>query len=143
MLRMLTRASALLLALGPVSSPVSSPVPPRPAVEKVSLYCARGAGEYPDAELTLSASGPYLMNVVYVAYRPSRARAHWTVRDCLHTAARLDASRPVVVSLWHRERPRGSPRELILQCLTPALQSMPIGEASPPIMPACPSFSPH
>jgi len=138
MLRALARASALVLALGPVSSPVSSLVPPRAVAERVSLYCARGAGEYPDAELTLSASGPYLLNVVYVGHRPSRGRADWTVRDCVFTAARLDGSRPILVSLWHRERPRGSPRELILQCLTPTLQSLPIAEASPPIMPACP-----
>ena len=115
MLRMLARASALLLALGPVSSPVSSLVPPRPAEEKVSLYCARGAGEYPDAELTLRTGGPHVLNVVYVAYRPSRGRATWTVRDCLRTARGLDASQPIVVSLWHRERPHGSPRQLILQ----------------------------
>ena len=87
MLRMLARASALLLALGPMSPLVSSPVPPRPAEERVSLYCARGAGEYPDAELTLSASGPYVMNMVYVGFRPSRGRAEWTVRDCLRTRA--------------------------------------------------------
>jgi hypothetical protein len=141
MVRMLARASALLLALGPVSAPVSSPVPPRPAEERVSLHCARGTADYPDTELTLSASGPYLMQVVYVDYRPSRGRADWALRDCLRTASKLDASRPIVASLWVRERRRGSPRELILQCLTPALQSMPIAEASPPIMPACPGFS--
>src|SRR5881394_3290802 len=138
MVRMFARASALLLALGPVSSPVSSPVPPRHAEERVSLYCARGSGEYPDAELTLSASGPYLLHVVYVGFRPSRGRADWTLRDCLRTAGRLDGSRQVLASLWVRERERGAPRELILQCLTRALQSMPIAEASPPIMPACP-----
>jgi hypothetical protein len=141
MLRMLARASALLLALGPISLPVSSLAPSRPAEEKVSLYCARGSAEYPDAELTLSASGPYVLNVVYVAFRPSRGRAEWTVRDCLRTAGRLDGSRPILVSLWHRERPRGSARELILQCLTPALQSLPIAEGSPSIMPACPAPS--
>jgi hypothetical protein len=137
MVRWLPRIVALLLALGPVSSPVSSPVPPGPAEERVSLYCARGAGEYPDAELTLSASGPYVMNMVYVGYRPSRGRADWTVRDCLRTAGRLDRSRPIVASLWIRDR-RGAPHELILQCMTSTLQSLPIGEASPPIMQACP-----
>lgn len=81
----------------------------------MSLYCARGTGEYPDAELTLSASGPYVMNVVYVGYRPSRGRAEWTVRDCLRTANMLDGSRPIVASLWYSDRPRGAPRELILQ----------------------------
>jgi hypothetical protein len=140
---MLARASAMLIALGPMSSLVSSPVPPRPAEERVSLYCARGAGEYPDAELTLSASGPYLMNMVYVGYRPSRGRAEWTVRDCLRTASRLDGSRPIVASLWVRERRRAAPGELILQCMTSTLQSLPIGEGSPPIMPACPSSSSH
>jgi len=138
---MLARASALLLALGPTSSLVSSPVPPRPAEERVSLYCARGAGEYPDAELTLSASGPHVMNMVYVAYRPSRGRADWTVRDCLRTAGKLDRSRQIVASLWVRER-RGAPHELILQCMTPTLQSLPIGKASPPIMQACPESLP-
>jgi len=138
---MLARASALLLALGPMSSLVSSPVPPRPAEERVSLYCARGAGEYPDAELTLSASGPYVMNMVYVGFRPSRGRAEWTLRDCLRTASRLDGSRPIMASLWVRERQRGAPGELILQCMTPTLQSLPIGEAAAPTMPPCPSFS--
>jgi hypothetical protein len=141
MVRRLARIGALLLAFGPVSSPVSSPVPPRPAEEKVSLYCARGAGEYPDADLTLSANGPYVMNMVYVGYRPSRGRADWTVRDCLRTANRLDGSRPIVASLWVRDR-RGAPHELILQCMTPTLQSLPIGKASPSIMPACPDSLP-
>src|SRR5262245_55281182 len=140
MLRLLARASALLLALGPVSSPVSSPVPPRVAEERVSLHCARGAGEYPDAELRLSASGPYVMNMVYVDYRPSRGRAEWTVRECLRTVHKLDASRPIVASLWVRERRGGTPPDLILQCLTRSLQSLPIEKGLPPIMPACPSF---
>ena len=118
MLRNLARASVLLLALGPVSAPVSSPIPQRPAEERVSLYCARGSADYPDAELILSERGPYVMHMDYVGYRPSRGRAEWTVRDCLRTASRLDASRPVVASLWYRERPRGA-RELILQCSTP------------------------
>lgn len=107
----------------------------------MSLHCARGTADYPDAELTLSASGPYVMNVVYVGYRPSRVRADWALRDCLRTASKLDASRPVLASLWVRDTRRGSPHELILQCLTPALQSMPIDKALPPNMAACPSFS--
>jgi hypothetical protein len=137
----MARVLALLLLLVPVSSPVSSPVPPGPAEERVSLYCARGAGDYPDAELRLSASGPYVMDMVYVGFRPSRGRADWTVRDCLRTARKLERSRPIVATLWVRERPRNAQRELILQCLTPALQSMPIGEGTPPKMPACPEFS--
>ena len=143
MVRLLARMSALLLALGTVSSPVSSPVPLRAAEERISLHCARGTADYPDAELTRSASGPYVMHVVYVGYRPSRQRAAWALQDCLRTAGRLDASRPIVASLWVRGTRRGSPHELILQCLTPSLQSMPIGEASRPIMPACASSSSH
>ena len=81
----------------------------------MALYCARGSGDYPDAVLTLSASGPYVMDMVYVGYRPSRWRSDWTVRDCLRTAHSLDGSRPIVASLWYRERVRGAPRELILQ----------------------------
>ncbi len=103
----------------------------------VALYCARGAADYPDAELTLTASGPYAIDVVYVGYRPSRSRARWTLRDCASTAMKLDSSRRIVASLWYRERGRGSPRELILQCLTEPLQSMPIAGPARPIMPAC------
>lgn len=141
MVRLLARTGALLLALVPVSSPVSSPVPPRVAEPTVALHCARGSADYPDAELTLSAGGPHRLTIVYVAYRPTRGRVDWTLRDCLRTAGKLDASRPIVASLWVRERRRGSPHELILQCLTRALQSMPIAAASPPIMPACPDFA--
>src|SRR3954470_24021289 len=124
MFRVFARASALALALAPISSPVSSLAPgalsaasPEP---RVSLYCARGAADYPDAEITLSAQGAYALHVVYVDFRPSAGRARWTLRDCLYTAQRLDGSRPIVASLWVRGRKRGSPRELILQCLTPA-----------------------
>src|SRR4051812_30701542 len=139
--RLLARAGAFVLALGPASTSVSSPAPSSPlpaAEEKVVLYCARGAADYPDAEITLNSRGPYALHILYVDYRPSGARARWTLRDCLYTAQRLDGSRPIVASLWVRGRERGSPRELILQCLTPALQSLPIGRPATPNMPACP-----
>ena len=115
MLRSLARTSVLVLGLGPVSSLVSSPIPPQAAEQAVSLYCARGTADYPDAELTLSARGPHILQVVYVGYRPSRSRAEWTLRDCLRTARKLDDSRPIVASLWVREPRRGSPHELILR----------------------------
>jgi hypothetical protein len=142
MFRALARASALTLALAPLSSPVSSlapaSLPAAPPEARVALYCARGAADYPDAEITLSAQGPYVLHMVYVDYRPSAARARWTLRDCLYTAQRLDGSRPIVASLWVRAGERSAPRELILQCLTPALQRLPIAAPSQPNMPPCP-----
>jgi hypothetical protein len=145
MFRAFARASALALALAPISSPVSSIAPATLAAAstaspepRVVLYCARGAADYPDAEITLSAQGPYALQVVYVDFHPSAGRARWTLRDCLYTAQRLDGSRPIVASLWVRGRERGSPRELILQCLTPALQRLPIAATAQPNMPPCP-----
>src|SRR4051812_22750943 len=143
MFRVVAPPRALALALAPISSAVSPLAPaPLPAAaspeERVTLYCARGAADYPDAEIRLSAQGPYDLQVVYVDFHPSAGRARWTLRDCLYTAQRLDGSRPIVASLWVRGRERGSPRELILQCLTPALQSLPIGRPATPNMPACP-----
>ncbi len=72
--------------------------------ETIALYCARGGADYPDAEMTLSAEGGHLVRVVYVGFRPSPARADWTLRDCLNTALKLDGSRDIVVRLWYRER---------------------------------------
>ena len=145
MFRAFARASALALALAPISSAVSSLAPVAlPAAASLAspearavLYCARAA-DYPDAEITLSEQGPYALQVVYVDFRPSAGRARWALRDCLYTAQRLDGSRPIVASLWVRGRERGSPRELILQCLTPALQRLPIAVPSQPNMPPCP-----
>jgi len=137
---MLARASVLVLAVLPVSSPVSSDLPRRVALappETVSLYCGRGA-DYPDVHLILGADGaPHELRVVFVDFRPSGGRARWTLRDCLYTAHRLDGSRPIVASLWIRARDRREPRELILQCMTPALQSLSIESPPAPIMPAC------
>ena len=70
----------------------------------VSLYCARGAGDYPDAAMTLKERGSHVVNVVFVGYRPSRVRADWSLRDCLYTASRLDGSRDIEAALWYRER---------------------------------------
>ena len=77
----------------------------------VNLWCARGVPDYPDAAMTLSAQGSHVVNVVFVGYRPSRARADWSLRDCLYTASRLDGSRDIVAWLWYREREPYSPRE--------------------------------
>ena len=85
------------------------------AADPISLYCARGVADYPDAEVTLSTSGKHVLNVTYVGYRPSRARAEWSLRDCLNTAMKLDASRGVVASLWYRERWAPTPEELLLK----------------------------
>src|SRR5882672_12001677 len=72
--------------------------------ETIALYCARGSGEYPDAEMRLNEAGGHVVRVVYVGYRPSRARADWTLRDCLNTAIKLDGTRDIVVRLWLRDR---------------------------------------
>src|SRR4051812_9221710 len=72
--------------------------------ETIALYCARGAADYPDAEMKLGSEGGHLVRVVYIGFRPSRARADWTLRDCLNTARKLDASRDIVVQLWYRDR---------------------------------------
>ena len=138
------RFLALVLALGvssPLSYPASTPAPSAARDPKVVLHCARGVADYPDAEITLSGQGPYVLHLVFVDYRPSAGRARWSLRDCLYTARRLDSSRPIVASLWVRGREPRSPRELILQCLTPALQTLPIEKAMPPNMPTCPSPS--
>jgi len=131
-------AAALVLAALLLSSPVSSDLAHRGAApETVSLYCGRGA-DYPDVHLILGAEGaPHELRVVFVDFRPSGGRARWTLRDCLYTAHRLDGSRPIVASLWIRARDRREPRELILQCMTPALQSLSIETPPAPIMPAC------
>jgi len=89
------RAALLLLVLL---------APPSAAQGPVTLYCARGNGEYPDAEMRLSAGGSHAVDVVFVGYRPSRGRADWSLRDCLRTASRLDGSRDIVATLWYRER---------------------------------------
>jgi hypothetical protein len=77
---------------------------PAAAQPTISLYCARGVPDYPDAEMSISERNEHVVNVVFVGFRPSRGRAQWSVRDCLSTAAKLDGSRNIVVSLWYRER---------------------------------------
>jgi hypothetical protein len=77
---------------------------PCAAQEHFSLYCGRGTPDYPDADLTLSASGSHEVHVVFVGFRPSRVRADWSLRDCLNTAARYAGSRDIVASIWYRER---------------------------------------
>src|SRR6185295_8178638 len=86
----------VLLALALQAAPVL-------AQDPIALHCARGVPDYPDAHLTLNASGSHVVNVVYVGYRPSRPRADWSLRDCLATAARLDGSRDIVATLWYRD----------------------------------------
>ena|SRR6266446_5104199 len=85
------------------------------AADPIALYCARGVPDYPDAEMTLSASGKHVVKVTYVGYRPSRVRAEWSLRDCLNTAMKLDASHGVVASLWYRERWAPAPQEMLLR----------------------------
>lgn len=99
----MVRSLLLLLALH--AAPVA-------AQQTVSLHCARGVPDYPDAEMSLSARSEHLVNVVFVGFRPSRARAEWSLRDCLGTAAKLDGSRNIVAILWYRERGQQA-RELI------------------------------
>ena len=77
---------------------------PCAAQDHFSLYCGRGTPDYPDADLTLSASGSHEVHVVFVGVRPSPVRADWSLRDCLNTAARFAGSRDMVASLWYRDR---------------------------------------
>jgi|KBSSwiStaDraftv2_1062776.scaffolds.fasta_scaffold2239665_2 hypothetical protein len=79
---------------------------PATAQPTVSLYCARGAADYPDAEMSISGASDHVVNVVFVGFRPSRGRAEWSLRDCLSTAAKLDGSRNIVAALWYRDRDR-------------------------------------
>ena len=79
----------------------------------LSLHCARGAGEYPDAEIRRADGAGYVVHVTFVGYRPSRMRAEWSLRECLNTALKYDASRDMVALLWYRER-RSPKREPIL-----------------------------
>ena len=77
---------------------------PAAAQPTISLHCARGVPDYPDAEMSMSEGREHVVNVVFVGFRPSRGRAEWSVRDCLSTAAKLEGSRNIVASLWYRER---------------------------------------
>ena len=79
--------------------------------EPVALHCARSTGEFPDAEMTLNERGTHVVHVTFVGYRPSRSRAHWSLRDCLSTATKLDASRNIEARLWYRERGHDAPVE--------------------------------
>jgi len=88
-------------------------VPSHAAEPSIALYCARGAPDYPDAEMKLSTRGSHVVNVIFVGFRPSRVRADWSLRDCLNTAAKYDGSRDIVASLWYRDRERRSPHELL------------------------------
>jgi hypothetical protein len=90
----------------------------------VSLHCARGDPNYPDAEMHISERSEHVVNLVFVGFRPSRGRAEWSLRDCLSTAAKLDGSRNIVALLWYRERgqrrqealePFGPSRRLVYQ----------------------------
>ncbi|HEX6692061.1 MAG TPA: hypothetical protein VF110_13050 [Burkholderiales bacterium] len=92
--------------------------------QTVSLHCARGVPDYPDVEMSISGRDEHIVNVVFVGFRPSRARAEWSLRDCLGTAAKLDGSRNIVAFLWYRERgqqaqelmePFGPARRLVYQ----------------------------
>lgn len=89
---------------------LAAPVAAEPSI---TLYCARGTPDYPDAAITLSDRGNHVVNVVFVGYRPSRVRADWSLRDCLSTAIRLDSSRGIVASLWYRDRGARAPQELL------------------------------
>ena len=82
------------------------------AADPVALHCARGPGEYPDAAIQLNERGAHVVNVTFVGYRPTRSRADWSLRDCLFTATKLDASRDIEAHLWYRERAADSPRPL-------------------------------
>jgi len=84
---------------------------PGAAQAPLQLYCARGTADYPDAEMTFNPEGSHVVDVVFVGYRPSRARAQWALRDCLSTAAKVDSSRQIVARLWYRQRGWRSPRE--------------------------------
>ena len=84
------------------------------AAEPITLYCARGVPDYPDAEVRLDAGGRRVVDVTFVGFRPSGTRAEWSLRDCLNVALKLDPSRAAVGSLWYRER-RSPARELLLR----------------------------
>ena len=84
------------------------------AAEPITLYCARGVPDYPDAEVTLNAGDKHVVDVTFVGFRPTGGRAEWSLRDCLNVALKLDASRAVVGSLWYRER-HARQRELLLR----------------------------
>jgi len=74
------------------------------AAEPVPLYCARSAGDYPDAAIELNERGAHVVNVTFVGYRPTRSRADWSLRDCLFTATKLDGTRDIEAHAWYRER---------------------------------------
>ena len=77
---------------------------PLMAAEPVALHCARGGADFPDVAMMLNERGAYVVHVTFVGYRPSRSRADWSLRDCLSTAMKIDATRNIDAHLWHRER---------------------------------------
>lgn len=87
------------------------PAAPVAAQAPLSLHCARGTADYPDVEMTFNPHGRHVVDVVFVGYRPSKSRAEWSLRDCLNTAAKVDASHEIVARLWYRERGWRSQRE--------------------------------
>jgi len=78
------------------------------AESPITLYCARDVPGLPDAEMKLNVGGSHVMHVIFVGVRPSRAQADRALRDCLNTAKKLDGSRDILASLWHRDRDRGN-----------------------------------
>ena len=103
---------------------------PATAQPTISLHCARGVADYPDAEMSINGRSEHVVNVVFVGFRPSRGRLEWSLRDCLSTAAKLDGSRNIVALSWYRERgqrvseplePFGESRRLIYQAATKQL----------------------
>ena len=84
------------------------------AADPVTLYCARGVPDYPDAEVTLKAEGRHVVDVTFVGFRPTPGRAQWSLQDCLNVALKLDPSRAAVGTLWYRER-RSPAREQLLR----------------------------
>jgi hypothetical protein len=97
---------------------------PAAAQPTISLHCARGVADYPDAEMSLNRQSEHVVNVVFVGFRPSRGRLEWSLRDCLSTAAKLDGSRNIVALPWYRARgqpvqeplePFGESRRLMYQ----------------------------
>jgi hypothetical protein len=82
--------------------------PSNAAEPPITLYCARDVPGFPDAEIRLNVHGSHVVNVIFMGVRPSRAQADRALRDCLNTAIKLDGSRDILTSLWHRDRERGS-----------------------------------
>ena len=72
----------------------------------VRLTCASATGIKTEAELQFDPSQKVsIVNVTFIAKRPSDKEIDRVVRDCVAAAVKRDASKDILGSPWFRKRP--------------------------------------